>query len=182
MMANTRTTAIAWTVAAIASLSTRFEALADQPHTASGSGDIYFYPKDGQSAATQDRDRYECYLWAHKQTGVDPSSVQEASRRPIRVVAVPAPPHDTVAGAVTGAVIGAAVSRPSDAGAGAAIGAVAGAVIGASSDAARTARANEKQDEAQRREDDRVAKEEARLNDYRRALKACLVGRGYSVQ
>lgn len=34
---------------------------------------VYFYPLKGQSAEQQDRDRYECYRWAHRQTGFDPS-------------------------------------------------------------------------------------------------------------
>jgi hypothetical protein len=34
---------------------------------------VYFYPLKGQSPAQQDRDRYECYRWAHRQTGFDPS-------------------------------------------------------------------------------------------------------------
>src|SRR3970282_1764569 len=39
---------------------------------------IYFYPTKGQSAAQQDRDLYECYLWAKRQTGSDPTAGQLA--------------------------------------------------------------------------------------------------------
>ncbi len=81
-----------------------------------------------------------------------------------------------------GAVLGAAVSRPRDAGAGAVIGAVAGAVLGAASDNSRQRAADAEQarlDEIQAR---RAAQSDAQLQSYRRALKACLEGRGYTVE
>ena len=34
---------------------------------------VYFYPLQGQSPEQQDRDHFECYRWAHRQTGFDPS-------------------------------------------------------------------------------------------------------------
>lgn len=34
---------------------------------------IYVYPMHGQNASQTSKDRYECYLWAVKQTGYDPS-------------------------------------------------------------------------------------------------------------
>ena len=74
------------------------------------SPDVFFYPKQGQSAAQQSRDRYECYLWAHKQTGFDPSAIRPATRASVRVVAVPGPGHDTAVGTMTGAVLGAAAA------------------------------------------------------------------------
>jgi hypothetical protein len=76
------------------------------------SSNVYFYPVRGQSAEQQDRDRYECYLWARKQTGYDPSRPRQDGGAPVQVVAMPPPGYDTVAGAATGAVIGAAVSQP----------------------------------------------------------------------
>ena len=74
--------------------------------------DVYFYPQQGQSAQQQARDRYECYLWARQKTGYDPSRYRPDSGSNLRVVAVPGPGHDTVAGGFTGAVLGAAVSGP----------------------------------------------------------------------
>ncbi len=38
------------------------------------SGEIFVYPGQGQSDERRDRDRYECYVWASKQTGYDPAS------------------------------------------------------------------------------------------------------------
>jgi|APCry1669189534_1035231.scaffolds.fasta_scaffold39431_2 hypothetical protein len=37
------------------------------------SDNIYVYPKNGQSAEIQARDRYECHRWAADQTGFDPT-------------------------------------------------------------------------------------------------------------
>jgi hypothetical protein len=39
-----------------------------------GEGELYVYPKSGQSDEQRDRDRYECYTWAVDQTGYDPSA------------------------------------------------------------------------------------------------------------
>ena len=33
---------------------------------------LYFYPTKGQTKEQQERDRYDCYQWAKKQTGYDP--------------------------------------------------------------------------------------------------------------
>jgi len=37
--------------------------------------DLYVYPKNGQSADQTDKDKYECYNWAKKDTGFDPMAV-----------------------------------------------------------------------------------------------------------
>lgn len=37
------------------------------------SGDLYIYPKDGQSEERQATDRYECHSWAAGQSGFDPT-------------------------------------------------------------------------------------------------------------
>ena len=36
-------------------------------------GDVYLYPRNGQSEAQQQNDRYECHGWAVNQTGFDPT-------------------------------------------------------------------------------------------------------------
>jgi hypothetical protein len=142
---------------------------------------ILFYPANGQSPEQQARDRYECYQWAVKQTGFDPSQVALAPHQRIDVVpAVPAG-HDTAAGAVTGAVIGALAAGPRNAGGGAVFGALAGAAFGAASDSERQARA----DNIQRHYDARDAQSQAAIEEqagnYRRAMTACIEGRGYTV-
>ena len=145
------------------------------------SPDVFFYPRHGQGAEQRDRDRYECYLWARQRTGFDPSRLPPSQPMP-RVVAMPPPGHDTAVGAATGAVIGAAVAQPWHTGEGAAIGAVAGAVIGAASDATRQQQAEQaqaRQDQARNRRDAEI---EAAVQSYRRAMQACLEGRGYAVR
>jgi hypothetical protein len=146
------------------------------------SPNVYFYPLQGQSAGQQDRDRYECYLWARRQTGHDPSLPRQDGGPPVQVVAVPPPGYGVAAGAVTGAVIGAAVSHPWDTPEGAAIGAVAGAMIGAAADASRQQQAEqiEARENAERAR--AAAQSDAAVLAYRDAMKSCLTARGYSVQ
>jgi len=95
---------------------------------------VYFYPLQGQSAAQQDRDKYDCYVWARDKTGFDPSNAPVAVARQVEVTPQPAPGHDTAVGAVVGALLGAAVSSPRHAAGGAVFGATAGAIAGAASD------------------------------------------------
>jgi hypothetical protein len=146
------------------------------------SANVYFYPLKGQTAEQQDRDRYECYVWARQQTGFDPSLPRRDGGPPVRIVAVPRSGHDTVAGAATGAVIGAAVSDPWHSGEGAVIGAVAGAVIGAASDANRDQAAQVAQSRQDAQSARVTAEVDAQVLGYRNAMKACLSGRNYSVE
>lgn len=143
---------------------------------------VYFYPTRNQSAAQQERDRYECYLWAVKQTGFDPSAPQLAPHQRLEVVPQPPPGHDVAAGAVTGAVLGAIVSPPRQSAEGALFGAVAGAIIGAASEAARQEQAERIQEYYDRRGGQHTARIEQQAGSYRRAMAACLEGRGYSVR
>ena len=143
---------------------------------------VFVYPTGGQTAMQLDRDRYECHMWAVRQTGFDPSEPQLAPHQRVQIVAMPPAGTSTLAGAATGAVIGAAVSAPYDTGSGAAIGAVAGAVLGAAADSARQQQAGQ----IQRGYDEQGARLQARLEQragsYRRAIGACLEGRGYTVK
>jgi len=136
---------------------------------------VYFYPTQGQSPQQQDRDRYECYTWAVKQTGFDPSRRLPPQER-VTVVPSRAPGESTVGGAIVGALIGAAVSSPGHAGGGAIIGATAGGLLGAASENAQT-------EEVRRIESSRGGSRYRReAAEYRRAMSACLEGRGYSVK
>ena len=139
---------------------------------------VYAYPQNGQSADQQSRDRYECSLWAVHQTGFDPSAPTVPPQ--YRVVASGPPPGTgTAIGAIAGAVLGAAISGPYDRGAGAIFGGLTGAMIGSASDASRVQQ-NEMEMNAQERQQAAAMAEKA--SDYRRALSACLSGRGYSVK
>lgn len=139
---------------------------------------VYAYPQNGQSADQQSRDRYDCSLWAVQQTGFDPSAPNVPPE--YRVVASGPPPGTgTAIGAIAGAIIGAAISPSWDTGAGAVFGGLTGAMIGSASDAQR-AQDNEMQMSAQEQQQAAAMSEKA--SDYRRALSACLSGRGYSVK
>jgi hypothetical protein len=143
---------------------------------------VYFYPTKGQSLAQQDRDRYECYSWASKQSGFDPSLPQLPPHQQLEVVPQPPIGHDTASGAVTGAVLGAVVSRPGRTGEGAVIGAIAGTILGAASDSARQEQAERLQERYDRRGSQAAAYTEQQASAYRRAMGACLEGRGYTVR
>jgi hypothetical protein len=144
--------------------------------------DIYVYPANGQSDRQLDRDRYECHGWAGKQTGYDPTQATLAANQKVQVVTMPPDHRGAVGGAVAGAVIGATVSSPHDSAEGAMVGAVAGAVLGAVSDTARareTGGLASRQTAADQAEQARLEKQ---AYDYRRAITACLEGRGYTVK
>jgi hypothetical protein len=138
---------------------------------------VMVYPAHGQSADQQERDRYECHLWAVKQSGFDPS--QPGVPAGERVVVQPgAPPGaGTAVGAVAGAILGAAIAGPRDAGAGLAFGAITGAVVGSASDANAANQAAHEQAYYDRDYQRNVAG----AKNYRRAISACLEGRGYTI-
>ncbi len=141
---------------------------------------VYFYPKAGQSMEQQSRDHYECYNWAIQQTRFDPSALPVSMEQRVRVVPMPAPGYDTAALAVAGAVLGALVAGPRHAAGGALVGAGIGAVAGAASDSARQEAARQAaEDYRDRAADSQLSKKAA---EFRRAMSACLEGRGYSVQ
>jgi hypothetical protein len=143
---------------------------------------VYVYPTSGQSQDQVGRDRYECYLWSVKQTGFDPSQAHLAPHQ--RVEVVPAPPTgtDTVAGAATGAILGAVIANPHDAAAGAVGGAIIGGALGAASDATRASQAKQVQQRYDQRTNAQNAQIEEQASNYRRAMTACLEGRGYTVK
>ena len=143
---------------------------------------VYFYPTRNQSEDQQNRDRYECYLWAVKQSGFDPGQAQLAPHQRIEVTPAAPPGADTAAGAVGGAIVGSMMAPRHDSGFGLVFGMITGAMLGAASDAARqeqTARAQHYYDS---KEAQRYAVVEKQARDYRRAMTACLEGRGYSVR
>ena len=147
---------------------------------------VYFYPAQGRtiSADQQDRDKFECNDWAVRNTGFDPSAPNIAPHQQVRIVAGgPAPGAGVAVGAVSGAIIGGAVSNPWHAGRGTILGAIAGAAIGGITDAERAAQTDRLQAEANADAASAAnAALEQRATQYRRAMAACLEGRGYSVR
>jgi hypothetical protein len=146
--------------------------------------DIYAYPQNNQTPDQQERDRYECNAWAVRQSGFDPSGPNVPPHDRYRVVvAGPAPGTGTALGAFTGAILGAVVAGPRNAGAGLVVGAVAGGLVGTAAEQQQRAAAEaQAQQIANARTAQEMAVIDGKASNYRRALGACLEGRGYSVK
>jgi len=141
---------------------------------------VYFYPLQGQSAQQQDRDRYECYNWSVRQTGFDPARHLAPGEERDSVVPAPSSGGQTIgAAAAVGAVIGAITASPGHGAKGAAIGALAGTVVGSAAAASQQQQAPQV---THYRDSRGVRRYEQQATDYRRAMSACLEGRGYSVK
>jgi hypothetical protein len=140
---------------------------------------VYFYPLQDQSADQQDRDRYECHYWSVRQTGFDPSL--RIAPPELRAAVIPARAPGQVIGtaAAVGAVIGAVAADSGDSARGALVGAMAGAFVGS---AAASAEAGQAREIEQRRESRGAGRYEQEAAGFRRAMSACLEGRGYSVK
>jgi predicted lipid-binding transport protein (Tim44 family) len=139
--------------------------------------DLFIYPTKNQSAEQQDKDKWECRAWATKQTGFDPAARITASSPP---PARQAPKGGLIRGAAGGAGIGAIGGAiAGNAGKGAAIGAATGGLLG-------TVRRNDqiRQEEYAHQQwaQQNVAQYEQNRSSWVRAVKACITGRGYTVQ
>jgi hypothetical protein len=143
---------------------------------------VYAYPLQGQTPEQTDRDRYDCHEWAVKQTQFDPSAPGTPPHDRVAVASGPPPGTNTAIGAVAGAILGAVIAGPRDSGFGAVAGGITGAAIGSAGDAAN-AQAQNDQVRAIRAQDARqAASMDQKASNYRRAISACLEGRGYSVK
>ncbi len=143
---------------------------------------IYFYPNQGQSTEQQSRDHYACYNWAVEQTGFDPSVSSIVPEQRVRVVPMPPPGQDTIAMSIAGAVLGALIAGPRHAGGGALIGAAGGAIAGAASDISREESARQMEEAYNNHNQARDVHKEKKALAFRRAMSACLEGRGYTVK
>ncbi len=144
--------------------------------------EIIVYPARGQSAEQLDRDRYECHNWAVRQTGFDPSQQGLAPAERVRVVDQPPAGAGVVAGAITGAVLGAIIAPHGGEGGGAAIGALAGGIMGGAAEQAHAEETHAQQDRYGGQYAYGRGDYSERSGTYRRAISACLEGRGYTVK
>ncbi|MBY5993522.1 glycine zipper family protein [Ferrimonas balearica] len=130
------------------------------------------YPAEGQTPEQQKSDQAECQLWATDTTGVDPVALASAPVAQDQQAVGGERVRGAARGAAGGAVIGAIAG---DAGDGAAIGAAAG-----------TLRGGRQQRQAQAANEQQLKQVEAdrqsQMESYGRAFKACMEGRGYSIQ
>jgi hypothetical protein len=138
--------------------------------------DFFVFPSQGQSQEQMDRDKVECQIWARNQTGFDPLATPRASAPP---PGREAPQGGLLRGGVRGGAVGlAAGAIAGDAGRGAAIGAASGALVGGMRRSDQIAREQQAQQQwAQQQANEHI---EAR-NRFNRAFKACLQGKGYTV-
>jgi hypothetical protein len=144
--------------------------------------EVYAYPTQGQTPEQTDRDRYDCHEWAVKQSNFDPSAPGTPPHDRVVVASGPPPGTNTAIGAVAGAILGAVIAGPRDSGFGAVAGGITGAAIGSTGDAAN-AQVQNQQIQAARAQDAReAAAMDRNAVNYRRAIGACLEGRGYSVK
>jgi hypothetical protein len=134
---------------------------------------VFVYPAKGQPPDRQQADTTECYGWAQKQTGIDPT----APPPPPRPVEKQGADGSAIKGAAGGAAVGTAIGAiAGDTGEGAAIGAVAGAVRG------RRMAKKQKQAEAKASQQQAQAEHAYVLETFKKAYGACLEGKGYSVK
>ncbi|CAG2149964.1 glycine zipper domain-containing protein [Cupriavidus plantarum] len=128
------------------------------------------YPAKGQSSQQQASDDGACMGWSKQQTGVDPAQV--AAAPPPKQ----APAGQRVAGAAGGAAMGAVAGAiGGDAGKGAAAGAAVGTMAGGMEH-----RQQRRQTEAYNAQV--TAGKQQAMGAYWQAWRACMTGKGYTVQ
>ena len=92
--------------------------------------DPIVYPAKGQNNQQMEKDKYDCYQWAKKQSGFDPMATPKATAPPPQPKAEGSTAGSAVKGGLIGAGAGAAIGAiAGDAGAGAAIGAIGGGLF-----------------------------------------------------
>ncbi|MDR4506648.1 MAG: glycine zipper domain-containing protein [Candidatus Brocadiaceae bacterium] len=133
--------------------------------------ELFVYPKEGQSVDQTNRDKFECHEWAKQQTGIDPFTLA-TDTTPKQTTEKGGAFRGAARGATIG-VIGGAIGG--DAGKGAAIGGAVGALGG-------TMRKRQSEKEQQQTYEQANRQKQAMLDTYERAYRACLEGRGYTVQ
>lgn len=139
--------------------------------------DMYIYPTKGQSQEQQTRDKSECHTWAVQQAQFDPT--QQTPATPPSASA-PVPQGGGVKGAARGAAVGAVGGAiAGDTGKGAAVGAATGAMAGRMRQRDQIQQQQAQQQQAQQQQQAAYAQ---RRSEYDRAVRACLTGRGYTIQ
>jgi hypothetical protein len=143
---------------------------------------VYYYPTAEQSQEQQDRDRYECHLWAVEQSGYDPGESALAPHQRVTVVPATPPGTDVAVGTATGAVVGAIIAGPHSGPEGLFFGAITGMLFGVVSEVGKQNQRDQVQQQYDDAEKTRYSQLETQSNSYRRAMSACLEGRDYTVQ
>ena len=140
---------------------------------------IFVYPDRGQSPQQQSDDKGQCYTWAVQQSNFDPLNPPGPSAPP------PVPQQSdggqgVARGLFGGALLGAGIGAISgNAGEGAAIGGIFGALRRARMDHEQQQQSMQQQVSYQQQQSSILAQGKS---NYDRAFKACMTGRGYTVQ
>jgi hypothetical protein len=140
--------------------------------------DLYVFPSKGQDQEQMERDKYDCYQWAKRQTRFDPMQRPQATAPP---PAEEPAEGGVLRGAARGAAVGAVAGgiARDDAGKGAAAGAVGGAMVGGMR---RRDQRRRQEYKRQQYAEQQAAQYNARRGEYNRAYGACLEGKGYNVK
>jgi hypothetical protein len=139
---------------------------------------LIVYPAGGQTAEQQARDEQACYAWAQQQVGPltgapNADSAAQAGKAKADTATQGAGIKGAAGGAAGGALVGAVAG---DAGKGAGIGAITGTLR------ARRAARQAEQQAAQSARTQAQAQGSQQAAGFRKAMVACLEGRGYTVQ
>jgi hypothetical protein len=139
---------------------------------------LIVYPAGGQTAEQQARDEQACYGWAQQQVGPvtkapSADSAAQAGKAKADSATQGAGLKGAAGGAAGGALVGAVAG---DAGKGAGIGAITGTLR------ARRAQREAEQQAAQSARAQAQAQGSQQAGTLRKAMVACLQGRGYTVQ
>jgi hypothetical protein len=139
--------------------------------------DPILYPKKGQNQQQIEKDQYDCYQWARKETGFDPLAPATASTPPpVKEKTKAGPGRGAVGGGLVGLGVGAIAGAP---GKGAAIGAASGALIGG---VRRKKHADQQEQKEQQWAQQEAADRQHQRNYYNRAFSACMEARDYTVK
>lgn len=146
------------------------------PHQRPNSGP-FVYPSRGQSPKQEQTDKGQCYTWAVQQTGFDPANPPTPTSPPPQA----GPPEGGLfRGAAGGAALGAIGGAiGGNAGEGAAMGAAVGGLFGGMRRRRWMEQAEFQQASYQQQLQNALSQGRA---DYNRAFKACMSGRGYTLE
>lgn len=152
---------------------------ASMPSRATQMG-LYVFPTAGQTKGVQLSEEQQCYDWAQQQSGIDPTKVTantDSAAKAAGKEASSATQGAAVGGAARGAAAGALIGAAAgDAGKGAAIGAASGAVAG------RRAKRRAEGQAEQAGANQAVAVANDKIVQFKKAMTACLEGKGYTVK
>jgi len=140
--------------------------------------DLMVFPAQGQSEEQMEKDKFECYNWAKKQSGFDPMQIPQATAPPPQQQAGRGGALRGAAGGAVAGLAGAKIGGKSRS-RGAKYGAAAGGVLGGASQAGRRQADQQAQ---QQWEQEQAANYLQNRNNYNRAYGACLEGKGYTVK